>query len=181
MRENQHEYKDEKVAQSPKDKNKNNSYYKTLLNKNINDNNNKSNNKSKKGDNKSVTSFFKAPLPPTYSFTKSRRKLHMFLNWITCGTANTDEKSVVVINKRKGAVSSVSENNMGKFCKERKLRGVDVKSGSKNSRQEDSNNIKTSGAAYKPVNGPNCSYVQFIVSILQLHFLSFETSVLRTY
>jgi len=136
-----------------------------FFDKNTDDNNNSDDNdKSKKDVNKRVNSCFKAPSLPTYSFGKSRRfsGIHMLRNWITCGAANnTDEKAVVVVNQRKGACR-VSENNMGQICKEQKLRGYeksfDGKNyGSKKSKKEESNNFKTSGAAYKPINGPNCS------------------------
>ncbi|GJX30973.1 ribonuclease H-like domain-containing protein [Tanacetum coccineum] len=97
-----------------------------------------------------------APLP-TYSLGESgrlssSRALHMFRNWFTCGTNDTHEKAVVVINKRKGVrtstVSSVSEktreeNNMGPTYKEQKFRGFeksyDGKSGSKKSKNESRN------------------------------------------
>lgn len=90
----------------------------------------------------------------------------MLRNWITCGTANTDEKAVVAINKRKGGrtstVTSVSENNFGQISKEQKYKGYEKSfdgiNGSKKSKKEESNNIKTSRAAnHKPINGPNCS------------------------
>ncbi|GJW89278.1 upstream of flc-like protein [Tanacetum coccineum] len=171
---NQDEYKEEKEGMDHilKDKNEHNSFYETSFNKNTNDNN-YNNNKCMKSGNQSVKSYFKAPLP-TYSLGESgrlssSRALHMFRNWITCGTNDTHEKAVVVINKRNGVrtstVSSVSEktseeNNMGPTYKEQKFRGFeksyDGKSGSKKSMNE-SRNYKTSAAAYKPVNGPNCA------------------------
>ncbi|KVI00612.1 Protein of unknown function DUF966 [Cynara cardunculus var. scolymus] len=160
---NQDENKDEIQVQSQKDDIKNNSSYETLLDKNTNNNNN--NSKSKKGRNKSAT---KAPPSPTYSFGKPRRisgsrATHMFRNWITCGTANTHETALVVVNRRNGSTASTENNeyNSGQVCKDRKLRGFeksfDTKEGSKKSKKEDPNNIKTFAAAYKPVNGPNCS------------------------
>ncbi|KAI3739496.1 hypothetical protein L2E82_29902 [Cichorium intybus] len=170
----QNTYEDE-VLQTPKDKTENNnSFNDTLLDKNTNDNNS-NNNKNKKSGNKRVNSCFKASPLPTYSFGKSgffsgSRASLMFRNWITCGTANTDEKAVVAINKWKGGrtamVSSVSdksseENNLGQICKEKKLSGYEKSfdgiNGSKKSKKEESHKFKSSGAAYKPVNGPNCS------------------------
>lgn len=171
------EYKDE-VVQIPKDKNENNSFYETLLNKNMNDNNsnnNKSNSKSKKGGVKSVESCIKDRQLPTYSPERSSfqgsRASHMFRKWITCKTANTNETAVVVINKRKGSrISTVSsfsenisnENDVELICKEQKFadfeKSFNGKMGSKKSKEESkSNTTKTYGAAYKPVNGPNCS------------------------
>ncbi|KAI3826894.1 hypothetical protein L1987_00954 [Smallanthus sonchifolius] len=161
---NQDGNNDKQLTQTQDEKNEDNSFYETFLN----DNNN--NNNSKKGCDKSETGCFKTALSPTYSFRKSGRKSRMFRNWITCGTANTHEKAVVVINRRNGSrsstVSSVSEkngkeNNREQICKEQKLRGFeerfDTNDGSKKSKKDDSGNLKTYGAAYKPVNGPNCS------------------------
>ncbi|XP_076904433.1 protein SOSEKI 1-like [Bidens hawaiensis] len=151
------------------DVNENNSFHETLLNDNMDDDEN-NNNRSKKGGDKSEISYLNIVQSPNYSYKKSGQKSGMFLNWITCGTANTHEKAVVVINKRNcsvpSTVSSVSEkcgneNNMGQICKEQKLRGsekrFDTNDRSKKSKKEDSINLKTFGAAYKPVNGPNCS------------------------
>ncbi|PWA98175.1 hypothetical protein CTI12_AA021450 [Artemisia annua] len=172
---NQDAYKEEEEEEMehiPKDKNGHNSFYETFLNKNTNDNN-YNNNKCMKSGNQRVKSYFKAPLP-SYSLGESgrlssSRALHMFRNWITCGTNDTHEKAVVVINKRKGVrtstVSSVSEktseeNNTGPTYKEQEFRDFEKnyngKTGSKKSKN-DSRNYKTSAAAYKPVNGPNCA------------------------
>ncbi|CAH1440920.1 unnamed protein product [Lactuca virosa] len=145
---NQDTSEDQEVIQSPKDKNENNSLNKMFFNKNTDDSNNSNNDKHKKG-----------------RFSGSRAS-HMLRNWITCGTANTDEKAVVAINKRKSGrtstVTSVSENNLGQISKEQKYKGYEKSfdgiNGSKKSKKEESNNIKTSGAAnHKPINGPNCS------------------------
>lgn len=174
---NQDDYKEdeeekEEMEHILKNKNEHNSFYATFFNKNTNDNN-YNNNKCMKSGNQSVKSYFKAPLP-SYSLGESgrlssSRALHMFRNWITCGTNDTHEKAVVVINKRKGVrtstVSSVSEktseeNNMGPTYREQEFRGFEKnyngKSGSKKSKNE-SCNYKTSAAAYKPFNGPNCA------------------------
>ncbi|KAI7749397.1 hypothetical protein M8C21_023946 [Ambrosia artemisiifolia] len=94
----------------------------------------------------------------------------MFRNWITCGTANTHEKAMVVIDKRNGSKTSMvspvfektgKENNVGQMCKEQKSKDFekrfDANDGSKKSKKEDYSKLKTYGAGYKPVNGPNCS------------------------
>ncbi|XP_021978113.1 protein UPSTREAM OF FLC isoform X1 [Helianthus annuus] len=164
---NQDANKDKEVIQIQDDENENKSFHETLLNDNTNDNNNNNNtNKSKKGGDTSETCCFKPPQAPTYSFRKSGRTSRMFRNWITCGNANTHEKAVVRINKRNGIVSSVSEMNgkeynMGQICKEQKSRGFekrfDANDGSKKSKKEDSNSVKSFGAGYKPISGPNCS------------------------
>ncbi|KAL4561528.1 hypothetical protein LXL04_033695 [Taraxacum kok-saghyz] len=164
---NQDTFEEQEVIQSIKDKNENNySLNNIFLDRNTDDNNNSDSDKS----NKSVKSCFKAPSLPSYSLGKSSRfsgsrASHMLRNWITCGTANTDEKALVAVNQRKGGrsstVSSVPENKLGQICKEQKFRGseksFDGKNGSKKSKKEDSKKFKTSGAAYKPINGPNCS------------------------
>lgn len=168
---NQDTSEDKEITQNPKDKNENNSLNKIFFNKNTDDSNNSNNDKHKKGGNKSVNSCLKASALPFYLFGKSgrfsgSRASHMLRNWITCGTANTDEKAVVAINKRKGGrtstVTSVSENNFGQISKEQKYKGYEKSfdgiNGSKKSKKEESNNIKTSRAAnHKPINGPNCS------------------------
>ncbi|XP_076911178.1 protein SOSEKI 1-like [Bidens hawaiensis] len=161
--------KDKEVIQGRDDTNENNSFHETLLNDNMDDDENNII-KSKKGGDKSEISYLNTVQPPNYSYRKSGQKSGMFLNWITCGTASTHEKAVVAINKRNcsipSTVSSVSEKrgnekNTGQICKEQKLRDFekrfDTNDRSKKSKKEDSHNLKTFGAAYKPVNGPNCS------------------------
>ncbi|KAL8204410.1 hypothetical protein R6Q57_010033 [Mikania cordata] len=168
---NQDENNDKHVIQIRDDKMENNpAFYETFINDNNNNNNMKNNSEGEKGGVKSEARCFKADLSSSYSFRKSGQKSRMFRNWITCGTANTHENAVVLINKRNGSitstVSSVSkkngkEDNTRQICKKQSLRGFeksfDTNEGSKKSTKEDSTKLKTFGAAYKPVNGPNCS------------------------
>ncbi|KAD5802720.1 hypothetical protein E3N88_14080 [Mikania micrantha] len=115
------------------------------------------NSEGEKGGDQSETRCFKPGLSSTtsYSFRKSGQKSRMFRNWITCGTANTHENAVVVINKRNGSitstVSSVSEkngkeDNTRQICKKQNLRGFeksfDANDGSKKSKKEESTKLK---------------------------------------
>ncbi|KAK1413374.1 hypothetical protein QVD17_35146 [Tagetes erecta] len=162
------DHKDKQLTQSLDDKYENNPFYETLLNEKTDDNNNNNNNtnSNSNNNNKGESGFVKAALSPTYSFRKSGRRSGMFRNLISCGTANAHEKALVVINKRNGRISYVSEkngkeSNMRQICKEQKLGGFEKRfetnDGSKKSKKEDSGKLKTFAAAYKPVNGPNCS------------------------
>ncbi|KAK3020159.1 hypothetical protein RJ639_003057 [Escallonia herrerae] len=160
-----------------KDKVENPSLYPTFLNKNK---------KSKKhgitGSSSPAPSTSPASEASFFSKSKSYSNgaSHMFRSLITCGAVDTNDTAMVMINRRNkttglnmptqplintaeifrgekcGGFERINENQKQQQNSERKSWEV-VKKGSKKNMKSEVSNQKTVSAAYKPVNGPNCS------------------------
>ncbi|KAK2988075.1 hypothetical protein RJ640_002016, partial [Escallonia rubra] len=161
-----------------KDKVESPSLYPTFLNKNK---------KSKKhgitGSSSPAPST--SPASEASYFAKSRSysngASHMFRSLITCGAVDTKDTAMVMINRRNKAGLNTPTNNKplintAEIFKGEKWGGYEringnqkqqqnserkswegVKKGSKKNMKSEGSNKKTVSAAYKPVNGPNCS------------------------
>ncbi|KAK3024633.1 hypothetical protein RJ639_043257 [Escallonia herrerae] len=161
-----------------KDKVENPSLYPTFLNENK---------KSKKhgitGSSSPAPST--SPASEASYFAKSRSysngASHMFRSLITCGAVDTNDTAMVMINRRNKTGLNMPTNNKplintAEIFKGEKWGGYEringnqkqqqnserkswegVKKGSKKNMKSEVSNQKTVSAAYKPVNGPNCS------------------------
>ncbi|KAJ7949072.1 Protein UPSTREAM OF FLC [Quillaja saponaria] len=164
-KQNQHEQSYENS-----EKNSSSSFYLNLLNKKKNNKDNSTNKTGTKANSLSSA-------PPT-SFTKiksySNGASHMFRNLITCGTVDTNETAVVMLNRadKTGAEkTNLIHDHKAEICKGDKLGGSARHFGTSWNHQQQqcsgrksydggksSNmNQKTVSAAYKPFRGPTCS------------------------
>ncbi|KAA8515740.1 hypothetical protein F0562_018649 [Nyssa sinensis] len=169
--------KEETYEESDKFENSNSSIYSNLLTKQTS-NNNKNNNKKASTPVSSMSSSPWSHSPFTKSKGHSGGASQMLRNLIKCGTADINESATVNRRRRNKKVSvNKQSNSMAEICKAEKLGGssermfgtpwnehrhsarksFDGVKGTKNNRKSEMSDQKPVSAAYKPVNGPNCS------------------------
>uniref|UniRef100_A0A5B7AWE6 SOSEKI DIX-like domain-containing protein n=1 Tax=Davidia involucrata TaxID=16924 RepID=A0A5B7AWE6_DAVIN len=170
--------KQEIHQESDKFENSYSSIYSNLITKRKSNNNNKEK-ATTPASSSSSSSWSHSPFTKSKSYS-STGPSHMFRNLIKCGAVDTNEAAMIMINRRNKNSLNVSTNNMKKetaeICKGDKLGGsernfgiswnqhnhtarmsCDGPKGSKKNRKSEFSDQKPVSAAYKPVNGPNCS------------------------